>query len=172
MAANRLWISILSFLCFTVRFSAVAGENHGLPLPESTSIVLAIEGEGVQIYQSRAKAAGEYEWVFKAPEAELKSFTGEILGKHFAGPTWSLSDGSQLVGSLPPLKTVSAPNQQDIPWLLIAAKSKSGTGALSSAEYVLRIATTGGTPPHEPPKAATDTARVKYRAIYLFLQKQ
>ena len=172
MAVYRLSISILSFLCLTVRFSAMAAENQGLPLPEGTSISLTIEGEGVQIYQSRTNSAGGFEWVFKAPEAELKSLTGEIVGKHFAGPTWSLRDGSELVGSLPPLKSVSAPSQQDIPWLLIAAKSKSSMGALSSAEYVLRIATAGGVPPTEPPKSATDTARVKYRAIYLFLQKQ
>lgn len=172
MATNRLWISILSFLCFTARFSVLAAEFQGLPLPENTRIVLAADAEGVQIYESRTNSAGSYEWVLKAPEAELKSLTGEVLGKHFEGPTWSLNDGSELMGSLPPLKAVSAPNRQDIAWLLIAAKSRNGAGILSSADYVLRIATAGGTPPREAPKSATDTARVKYRATYLFLQKQ
>jgi Protein of unknown function (DUF3455) len=172
MAASRLSIVILSFLCIMVRFSATATEFQGLPLPEDTSIVLAADGEGVQIYESKTNSTGSYEWVLKAPEAELKSLTGEILGKHFDGPTWSLNDGSELLGSLPPLKAVSAPNRQDIPWLLIAAKSKNGVGILSSAEYVLRIATAGGIPPREAPKSATDTARVKYRATYLFLRKQ
>lgn len=172
MRANRCWTLILSFLCFTIPFSAGAADFQGMPLPENTSIVLVADGEGVQIYESKTNATGGYDWTLKAPEAELKSLTGEILGKHFAGPTWSLSDGSELAGSLPPIKAVGAPNKQDIPWLLIAAKSKSGVGILSSAEYVLRIATAGGIPPHEAPKSATDTARVKYRAIYLFLRKQ
>jgi Protein of unknown function (DUF3455) len=171
MTANRLWISILSLLCFTVRLSALAAEFQGLPLPENTSVVLAADGEGVQIYESRTSSAGGYQWVLKAPEAELKSLTGEILGKHFGGPAWSLNDGSELLGSLPPLKAISAANRQNIPWLLIAAKSRNGLGILGSAEYVLRIATVGGIPPAEPPKSATDTARVKYRAIYLFLRQ-
>jgi hypothetical protein len=119
----------------------------------------------------QASSAGGYQWVLKAPEAELKSLTGEILGKHFGGPAWSLNDGSELLGSLPPLKAISAADRQNIPWLLIAAKSRNGLGILGSAEYVLRIATVGGIPPAEPPKSATDMARVKYRAIYLFLRQ-
>jgi hypothetical protein len=172
MAANRFWISILTLLFVTVRFSAMAADFQGIPLPENTRIVLAADGEGVQIYVSKTNAAGSYEWVLKAPEAEMKSLAGEILGKHFGGPSWSFNDGSEVLGNLPPLKAVGAPSRQDIPWLLIAAKSKNGLGTLSSVEYVLRIATAGGTPPAEPPKSATDTARVKYQAIYLFLQKQ
>jgi hypothetical protein len=171
MAANRLRFSLLTFIFFTVRFSAGAAEFEGIPLPENARIVLAAEGEGVQIYESKADPAGGYKWMLKAPEAELRGLAGEVLGKHFGGPAWSLQDGSELVGSLPPLKAVSAPNQQDIPWLLVAAKSRNGVGILSPVEYVLRIATVGGIPPHEPPKSATDIVRVQYRAIYLFLRK-
>ena len=38
-----------------------------------------------------------------------------------------------------------------IPWLLIAVKSKSGSGTLDKADYVLRVATDGGAAPTEPP---------------------
>jgi hypothetical protein len=168
----KLWIHVLSLLFLGIHFAASAGEFQGVPLPEKTNIVLAVAGEGVQIYESKANSAGAYQWVLKAPEAALKSLTGEVLGKHFGGPAWSLNDGSQLVGSLPPLKTVPAPDGRNIPWLLVAEKSRSDTGFLSKIDYVVRIATSGGVAPEQAPKSQADTIRVDYRAIYLFLRKQ
>jgi hypothetical protein len=172
MVAHKLWIYALACLSFGTVFAASAAEFQGVPLPENTRVVLAVEGVGVQIYESKSNSTGAYEWALKAPEAELKSLSGEALGRHYGGPTWSLSDGSKLVGSLPPLNTVTAPNGRNIPWLLVAAKSKSDGGILSKIDYVVRIATSGGVAPQESPKSQTDTARVNYRAIYLFLQKQ
>ena len=142
-----------------------------MPLPENTTIVLAVVGEGVQIYESKPNSGGAYEWALKAPEAELKSMTGDVLGKHYRGPAWSLNDGSQLVGNLPPLKAIKAPEEGNIPWLLVAAKSRSDNGLLSKIDFVVRIATSGGVAPQEPPKSQAETASVKYRAIYLFLRK-
>jgi hypothetical protein len=172
MIANKQWFYILAFLCFGLCSGSAGAEFQGVPLPENASIVLAVNAEGVQIYEAKRNSAGAYEWGLKAPEAELKSVTGEVLGKHYAGPSWSLNDGSQLVGSLPPVKAVSAPDAGSIPWLLVAAKSKSEGGFLSKIDYVVRVATSGGAAPAEPPKSPTDTARVNYRAIYLFLRKQ
>jgi hypothetical protein len=172
MIARKLWIYVLSSLCFGLRLAAVAAEFQGVPLPEGTNIVLSLAAEGVQIYESKPNSTGAYEWALKAPEAELKSLTGQILGKHYGGPAWSLNDGSQVLGSLPPVKAVSAPDGRNIPWLLVAAKSSSGAGLLSKIDYVVRIATAGGVAPEEAPKSQTDTVRVNYRAIYLFLRKQ
>jgi hypothetical protein len=171
MAAHKLGICVLFFLCLGIRFAAPAAELQGVPLPENTSVVLAVVGEGAQIYESKPNSTGAYEWVLRTPEAELKSLTGEVLGRHYEGPTWSLNDEGQLVGSLPPLKTVKAPEAGNIPWLLVAAKSRPDAGLLSKIDYVVRIATSGGVAPEEAPKSSADTAKVKYRAIYLFLQK-
>jgi Protein of unknown function (DUF3455) len=172
MVAHKLWVYVLSLFCLGIHFAAQGAEFQGIPLPENSSIVLAAAAEGVQIYETKRNAAGAYEWALKAPEAELKSLTGEVLGKHYGGPTWSLNDGSQFVGSLPPVKAVSAPEAGNIPWLLVAPKSKSEAGILSKVDFAVRIATAGGVAPTEPPKSPTDTARVNYRAIYLFLHKQ
>ena len=172
MVAQKLWVYVLLSLSFGMRFAASAAEFQGVPLPENTSIVLSVVAEGVQIYESKLNSAGTYEWALKAPEAQLKSLTGEVLGKHYGGPTWSLNDGSQLVGNLPPLKTVIAPDGRNIPWLLVAAKTRSEAGFLSTVDYVARIGTSGGVAPEVAPKGPTDTARVEYRAIYLFLRKQ
>lgn len=172
MVAHKAWVYVLSLFCLGTHFAARGAEFQGIPLPENSSIVLAVAAEGVQIYETKRNASGGYEWSFKAPEAELKSLTGEVLGKHYAGPTWSLNDGSQFAGSLPPVKAVNAPEAGNIPWLLVAPKSKSEAGLLSKVDFVVRIATTGGVAPTEPPKSPTDTAKVNYRAIYLFLRKQ
>ena len=122
-----------------------------LPLPENSAIVLAVVGDGVQIYESKPNPAGGFQWVLKAPEAELKSLSGETLGKHGAGPSWTLNDGSSIVGSVPPLKNVAIP--KSIPWLLVAAKSKSGSGLLEQVDYVMRVATNGGAAPADPPSS-------------------
>jgi hypothetical protein len=140
-----------------------------ISLPENTAIVLAVAAEGVQIYESKQNPAGSFQWSLQAPEAQLKSASGEVLGKHGAGPSWALNDGSSIVGDLPPLKTAAVPGS--IPWLLIAVKSKSGSGILEMVDYVLRVATDGGAAPSEPPNVEGATARVKYHAIYIFLSR-
>ena len=56
-----------------------------------------------------------------------------------------------IVGSLPPLENVATPG--NIPWLLVAVKSKSGSGTLDKVDYVMRVATDGGIAPTEPPRA-------------------
>jgi Protein of unknown function (DUF3455) len=172
MVALKLWINVLLSLSFGMPFAASAAEFQGVPLPENTSIVLSVVAEGVQIYESKVNSAGAYEWALKAPEAQLKSLSGEVLGKHYGGPTWSLNDGSQLVGNLPPLMTVISPDGRNIPWLLVAAKSRSEAGFLNTVDYVARITTAGGVAPEVAPKGPADTARVEYRAVYLFLRKQ
>jgi Protein of unknown function (DUF3455) len=70
---------------------------------------------------------------------------------------------------VPPLKNVPAP--ESIPWLLIAAKLKTGSGTLDKVDYVLRVATDGGVAPTEPPNGEGPMARVKYHAIYIFLRR-
>ena len=91
-------------------------QNSGSPACRKTPVSSwRSSAEGVQIYESKPNSSGAYEWTLKAPEAELKSLAGEVIGKHYGGPSWSLNDGSQLVGSLPPLKAVSAPEGRKYP---------------------------------------------------------
>jgi hypothetical protein len=172
MVAQKLWIYVLLSFSLGMRFAASGAESQGILLPENTSIALSVVAEGVQIYESKANPTGSYEWALKAPEAQLKSLSGEVLGKHFGGPAWALNDGSQIVGSLPPLQTVKATDGRSIPWLLVAVKSRSDAGLLSTMDYVVRLSTSGGAAPVEAPKSPTDITRVGYRAIYLFLRKQ
>jgi hypothetical protein len=109
-----------------------------LPLPENSAIVLAVAGDGVQIYESKSNPCGGFHWSLKAPEADLKGLSGEIVGKHGAGPSWTMNDGSSIVGNLPPLEALVT--SKGVPWLLVSVKSKSGSGILNQVDYVMRVA--------------------------------
>jgi len=159
----------LTLVFAAFQHSAFSEDVSGIVEPENCAIVLAVAAEGVQIYESKPNPAGGFQWSLKAPEAQLKSASGQILGTHGTGPSWTLNDGSSIVGNVPPLKSVAAPGS--IPWLLIAVKSKNGSGTLDKVDYVLRVATDGGVAPGEPPSVEGATARVKYHAIYIFLRR-
>jgi len=167
MRIHKSLVAMVALFSFALYQSASAEEF--LPFPENSSIVLALVADGVQIYESKPNPAGGFQWSLKAPEAELKNAAGEILGKHGAGPSWTLNDSSSIVGSVPPLKNLAAP--AGIPWLLVAVKARSGSGTLDKVDYVMRVATEGGVAPAEPPKTQDETAKAKYHAIYLFLHK-
>jgi hypothetical protein len=53
---------------------------------------------GAQIYQCSATATGPA-WTFVAPQADLLDADGEVVGVHYAGPTWELDDGSKVVAA-------------------------------------------------------------------------
>jgi Protein of unknown function (DUF3455) len=167
MRIHKSLVAIVALFGFALYQSASAEEF--LPFPENSSIVLALAADGVQIYESKPNPAGGFQWSLKAPEAELKNAAGEILGKHGAGPSWTLNDSSSIVGTVPPLKNLAAPS--GIPWLLVAVKARSGSGTLDKVDYVMRVATEGGVAPAEPPKTQDETAKAQYHAIYLFLHK-
>jgi hypothetical protein len=132
------------------------------------SLVLEALATGVQIYECSRKADSTYEWIFTAPEASLFTGTGRSLGKHYAGPTWESNDGSTVVGEV---KTRDpGPNPTAIPWLLLNAKTTTGTGAFTRIRSVQRVATVGGLAPVEACTANNlkQRARVPYTATYYF----
>jgi hypothetical protein len=167
MQAHKTLSFGLGLIFLVFQQSAFAEAFSGIGVPENSAIVLTVAAEGFQIYESKPNAAGGFRWSLKTPEAELRSASGEVLGKHGAGPSWTLNDGGSIVGSLPPLNNVASPGT--IPWLLIAVKSKSGSGTLDKVDYVMRVATEGGVAPAEAPQTEGATVKVKYHAIYIFL---
>ncbi|MBV9107500.1 MAG: DUF3455 domain-containing protein [Verrucomicrobia bacterium] len=170
MQAHRTWsLGLVLILLAVQQQSALPEDFPGMAVPENSAIVLAVAADGVQIYESKPNPSGGMQWSLKAPEAELKSASGDVLGRHTAGPSWILNDGSAIVGSLPPLKNVAAPGS--ISWLLLAVKAKSGSGTLDKVDYVMRVATDGGLAPADLPTAEGETVKVKYHAIYIFLRK-
>ena len=143
-----------------------------LEAPAGNSLYLEVLASGVQIYECSRKTDSTYEWAFKAPEATLTDRSGRVLGKHYAGPTWEAGDGSAAVGEVKGRDP--GPNPTAIPWLLLAAKSNSGSGTFADARFVQRVATVGGVAPAGGCAESTlrSQARVPYSATYLFYRAQ
>jgi hypothetical protein len=134
--------------------------------------VLAVEtrATGVQIYECSASQnqPERFEWVFRAPEAELFDRAGRKVGRHYAGPTWESNDGSTVAGEVKARD--NAPDPNAIAWLLLGAKSNTGTGLFSRIRNVQRLQTIGGKAPATPCSRdnAHQVARVPYEATYYF----
>ncbi len=134
--------------------------------------VLALDAlaTGVQIYECSAgqDQPPRFDWVFKAPEAELFDGKGRKVGRHYAGPTWESTDGSTVVGEVKARD--AGPDPSAIPWLLLSAKSNSGSGVFSQIKSIQRLQTAGGKAPSAPCSRdnAQQVVRVRYRAAYYF----
>ncbi len=140
-----------------------------LEVPANQTLALTLTARGVQIYECRA-VPGEptkFEWAFKAPEADLFDAQGRKVGRHFAGPTWELTDGGKVVGKVK--AKADAPDANGVPWLLLEAVQASGT-VLGKVQSIQRVDTVGG----KMPTAGTDAAhvgaesRAEYTATYKF----
>jgi len=143
---------------------------QALQPPAGQVLVLEALASGVQIYDCAAKPDGSGPgWVFRAPEATLVDRAGQPLGKHYAGPTWEARDGSRVVGEVKSRAPSPTPATA-IPWLLLAAKSNSGSGVLGTVRTVLRVNTHGGVEPDVPCTVESLGAdlRVSYTATYYF----
>ena len=139
---------------------------HTAP-PAPAHLVQEVYATGVQIYKCESGEQGPA-WIFKSPEAELANAQGQIVGTHFAGPSWKNNDGSLVGGEV--VAKENAPKAGDIPWLLLKAKSHEGSGAWSGVAYVQRTATSGGVAPKDGCEAARagQELRVPYKATYQF----
>ncbi len=63
-------------------------------------LVLEAMAAGVQMYECKGSgdSPSKFQWVVKAPEAELYDASGSRIARHYAGPTWEGLDGSKVVG--------------------------------------------------------------------------
>jgi hypothetical protein len=110
-------------------------------------VVLRARASGSQIYVCQQGAGDKPAWTLKAPEAELQDQHGAAIGRHYAGPTWKLNDGSEVTGKV--VARVDSPDTDSIPWLLLTATGHSGHGALTHVSTIQRVKTKGGQPPPE-----------------------
>jgi hypothetical protein len=130
----------------------------------TAKLVLQVRGEGVQIYACVKDA--DWAWKLKAPDATLFDENHHAIGKHFAGPSWRLDDGSEVQGKL----LESRQQAGTIPWLILSAKSTSVQGRMSHVDVVRRTETEGGLAPVTGCDAehAGAEVRVPYSATYSF----
>ena len=133
--------------------------------PAGEDVVLVAHASGSQIYVCQAGADGKLAWTLKAPEAELHNDQGAVIGRHFAGPTWRLNDGSEVTGKA--AARVDSPDANSIPWLLLTVTGHSGEGALSRVTDIQRIHTKGGVAPTGACSLGAET-KSSYTADYYF----
>jgi Protein of unknown function (DUF3455) len=139
-----------------------------IQVPAGEEVVLYTHATGSQIYTCTASADGKFGWMLKAPDAELHDRKDKIIGHHSAGPSWKLTDGSEVIGKA--AAHVSALDPDSISWLLVKVVSHSGNGLLSSVNMIQRVHTKGGQPPDEGCDASHRDAETKsnYTADYYF----
>ncbi len=134
--------------------------------------VLALEAmaAGVQIYECKGNGGSpaKFQWVLKAPEAELYDASGSRIARHYAGPTWEAPDGSKVVGELK--AQYASPDPGAVQWLLLTAKSNFGKGFFARTVSIQRINTKGGKAPVDGCNEALSgrLLRVPYTATYNF----
>jgi hypothetical protein len=134
---------------------------------QATGTAMMLTGRGVQIYTCAAQG-GQTAWRLKAPDADLFDAQGHLAGHHSAGPSWRAADGSTVTGEK--LVDSAAPAPGAVPWLVLHAKSHSGSGVFTGVSTITRSQTEGGA----APKTGCDSAhkgaetRIPYSAIYTF----
>ena len=138
--------------------------------PDKLAIFRVVSATGVQVYTCTFNPAGATGWVLRGPDAQLFDPQSKPVGKHYAGPTWEDLDGSTVVGEVK--RSMPAPVDKAVPWLLLAAKSHKGSGAFAQARTIVRMETTGGTAPGGgcDETRVSQEVRVPYTAIYVFLK--
>jgi len=173
----KLWVGLgFVVLGWMTGYGQTGGPRIGRPdvptaiqAPAEEVVVLEAHAAGVQIYGCHVGADGKPGWTLKAPEAELRDEKDQVIGRHFAGPTWKHRDGSEVTGKM--VAKVDAPEAEAIPWLLVSATGHTGNGALGEVSSVQRIHTKGGQAPAAAEcSAAKDgsEARSRYTADYYF----
>jgi hypothetical protein len=125
--------------------------------------VAMFHAQGAQVYECTADAAGNLAWQFREPIATLL-VDGKKVGRHYAGPSWELADGSTVVGKVTGRAHGATP--KDIPLLKLEVVSQRG-GSLANITTIQRLNSKGGVAdgPCEP---AGVFLSVPYSADYAF----
>jgi len=131
------------------------------------AVVATVHAEGAQVYECMAGSGGKLAWQFREPIATLIA-DGKTVGRHFAGPSWELTDGSAVTGKV--AGRADGRTASDIPLLKLDVISNRNSGQLAGVTTVQRLNTQGGTLAGSCDKAGAMMS-VPYAADYVFLKK-
>jgi hypothetical protein len=162
----KFWCALIVLTCFEPLHSQF--QNASVDVAPGEKLVLQAKGEGDQIYACIISGVRP-RWVLQKPDARLIDSSGNVIGNHFAGPTWKLNDGSTVQGEL--VASQASKEANSVPWLLLRAKPGTGTGRLAGVAFIRRTDTHGGVAPRSGCEAMQDigkTVNVPYSAIYSY----
>jgi hypothetical protein len=131
-------------------------------------LIETYHAEGAQVYECKADTAGKLAWQFREPIATLLT-DGKTVGRHYAGPSWELTDGSAVMGKV--ADRAPSATSKDIPLLKLEVTSHRGRGQLTGVTTIQRLNTKGGTV-EGPCKSAGVFLSVPYSADYTFYRKR
>lgn len=129
--------------------------------------IATVHAEGAQVYECKPDPSGRLAWQFREPIATLVA-DGKTVGRHFAGPTWELDDGSLVTGKV--VARAAGATAADIPLLKLSATPQRDRGRLTAATTIQRINTKGGAA-EGPCESAGTMLSVPYSADYAFYRK-
>ncbi|MFM9845691.1 MAG: DUF3455 domain-containing protein [Hyphomicrobiaceae bacterium] len=144
-----------------------AAQSAGAITAPGEKLVATIHAQGAQVYECKTGVSGTLAWQFREPVATLVE-NGVTVGRHYAGPSWELADGSVIVGKVVGRAPGSGPN--DIPLLKLEVTSRRGAGRLSEITTIQRLNTRGGIADGVCEKVGT-LLSVPYSADYVLLKK-
>ena len=164
----------LSVATISVALAALAGAQassrpdvpDAIKAPAGEEVLLQAHAVGSQIYVCQVAADGKSGWTLKAPDAVLRDQQGEVLGRHYVGPTWKHKHGSEVTGK--PAARSDAPHAGSIPWLLVTATGHSGHGVFSAVTSIQRVHTKGGVAPAAAGCSQGAELKSGYEADYYF----
>lgn len=168
------WCVAVVFVWLAIAAPAANARVVTLPQPEisppvGASVVREVQAGGVQVYSCRAASDGALGWTLVGPKAVLVNDDGSDFGTHSAGPTWTATDGSSIVGDgAHPLAKID--RTDSVPAMLLAVKTSSGSGILTGVRFVRRSDTEGGVALAAGCDAAhaDSTIARRYTAVYTF----
>jgi Protein of unknown function (DUF3455) len=164
---RRQVIAIAAELVVVVSSPANAQVPNSIAAAPGEAAIVTIHAEGAQIYECKAGSSGKLAWQFREPIAALM-IDGKTVGRHFAGPSWELADGSAVTGKV--AGRAPGASAKDIPLPKLEVISQRGAGQLTGASSIQRINTNGGTA-EGPCEQANTFMNVPYSADYGFLRR-
>src|ERR1700722_8463084 len=153
-------IALVLAVAWMARDSIAQTAEESIDVPSHSRLLLRAVGSGDQVY-----GCVNGHWRLEASDAQLLNQEGSVIGRHFAGPTWQLNDGSW-VKARAVAKQV-APEATPVPLLLLEAVD--GTGRLGTVRFIQRTATHGGNAPDDSCSQGA-MRRVPYTATYSFYE--
>ncbi len=155
--------ALLLFATLIAPIAAFAGQTpNSVDVEPDLHLLLEVKGQGVQVY-----TCAENKWMLKAPDAKLIDAQGIVIGTHFAGPTWKLTDGSEIKGKA--IAAKPSPEAGSVSWLLLQTIPGSASGKFADAIYIRRTQTHGGAAPEK--SCTSGESRQPYSATYSFYGK-
>jgi len=143
------------------------------PLQASTAEAPAfmLRAEGVHVYECRVNAVGGYQWVFTNPDVSLRDETSQ-RATEVSPNTFEASTDRSTVSAR--VRAVAGAGSENLPWVLLSARSASADGLFAGVTSVQRVNTTGGVAPRDGCGESTAGAesRVAFSADYYFYKRR